>query len=81
MVNFSSIFLFVTAISALPAISRRDTAEILANLQAIDSATNNLTTTVNDWDGSLLGALGINSASQALGVSHLRQFSRARMRC
>lgn len=68
MVCFRSILLFVTAVSALPTVSRRDTAETLANLQAIDSATRSLTATVSGWDGSALGALSINSDAQALGV-------------
>lgn len=70
MVNFSSVFLFVTAISAavVPSVSRRDAAETLANLEAIDTSTKSLTTTVTNWDGSLLGALGINSAATDLEV-------------
>ncbi|KAL9110064.1 MAG: hypothetical protein Q9227_005403 [Pyrenula ochraceoflavens] len=68
MLGLTSILLFATAISAVPTrISRRDTAETLANLQDIDDATNSLTSTVNNWDGSLLGALGINGAAQDLG--------------
>ena len=65
---FTPILLFATAISALPAISRRDTAETLANLQAIDASTRSLTTTVQNWDGSALGALGINGATVDLEV-------------
>lgn len=75
MVNFGSILLCVTAASAFPSVFRRDTAETLANLQAIDSSTRALTNTVNQFDGSLLGALGINGAAQDLEVSHVLQRS------
>lgn len=71
MVNFGSLFLFATAITALPSLVKRDPAETLANLQGIDSSTRSLTTTVTSWDGSLLGALGIQSAANAVGVSSL----------
>ena len=74
MVNFGLVFLLATSISALPAV-RRDTAETLANLQSIDVATDELTTTVSGWDGSLLGALGINGAAQSLGVSRTLRVS------
>lgn len=69
MVNFGSFFLFATAITALPSLVKRDTAETLANLQGIDNSTRALTTTVTSWDGSLLGALGIQSSANAVGVS------------
>ncbi|KAI0126999.1 hydrophobic surface binding protein A-domain-containing protein [Xylariales sp. AK1849] len=65
MVKFESIILFATAISAAT-IRRRDAAETLANLQTIDADTDSLTTTVTDWDGSVLGALGISSSATAL---------------
>ncbi|KAG6363127.1 hypothetical protein INS49_008222 [Diaporthe citri] len=68
MVNFGSFFLFATAITALPSLVRRDTAETLANLKGIDNSTRSLTTTVTSWDGSLLGALGIQSAATAVGT-------------
>ncbi|KAL9616585.1 MAG: hypothetical protein Q9160_008565 [Pyrenula sp. 1 TL-2023] len=57
----------ISAISIPRLSSKRDTAETLRNLQAIDTATRQLTTTVQQYDGSLLGALGINGASQNLG--------------
>lgn len=69
MVNFASVLVFATAITALPSLIRRDPAETLANLQSIDTSTRALTTTVTNWDGSLLGALGIQSDATAVGVS------------
>jgi hypothetical protein len=69
MVNFASLFVFATAITALPSLVRRDTAETLGNLQSIDTSTKALTVTVTNWDGSLLGALGIQSDATAVGVS------------
>jgi hypothetical protein len=69
MVNFASVFVFATAITALPSLIRRDPAETLANLQSIDASTRALTTTVTNWDGSLLGALGIQSDATTVGVS------------
>ncbi|KAL1878690.1 hypothetical protein Daus18300_001965 [Diaporthe australafricana] len=68
MVNFASLFVFATAITALPSLIRRDPAETLANLQSIDASTRSLTTTVTSWDGSLLGALGIQSSATAVGT-------------
>ena len=69
MINIKSILLFAAVISAR-AILPRDTAQILADLRSIDSSTRSLTTTVNNWDGSLLGSLGINGAATDLGVSN-----------
>lgn len=80
MVNFGSLFLFATAITALPSLIKRDPAETLANLQGIDSSTRSLTTTVTSWDGSLLGALGIQSAANAVGVSSPSSISQSNTR-
>lgn len=66
--HFASLFVFATAITALPSLVRRDAAETLANLQSIDTSTKSLTSTITSWDGSLLGALGIQSAANAVGV-------------
>lgn len=65
MFNVRTLFLLATAVSA--GVIRRDTAEILADLEAIDSATNDLTATVVAWDGSILGALAIQSDTTAIG--------------
>ncbi|KAK2611019.1 hypothetical protein N8I77_004402 [Diaporthe amygdali] len=66
--HFASLFVFATAITALPSLVRRDAAETLANLQSIDTSTKSLTSTITSWDGSLLGALGIQSAANAVGT-------------
>lgn len=68
MVNLYSAFFFVTAISAIP-LGRRDVTTVVNNLKTIDTQTNALTTSINSWDGSLLGALGIASASNTLGTA------------
>ncbi|KAJ4390573.1 hypothetical protein N0V93_004169 [Gnomoniopsis smithogilvyi] len=70
MVNLYSAFFFVTAISAsvLP-LGRRDVTTVLDNLETIDTQTKALTTSITSWDGSLLGALGIASASNSLGTA------------
>ncbi|MCJ1330183.1 hypothetical protein MMC10_006866 [Thelotrema lepadinum] len=73
MISVKSVLLFAVAISAR-AISQRDTAQILADLQSIDSSTRSFTTTVNNWDGSLLGSLGVNGAATDLGVSKHSSF-------
>lgn len=71
MFNFASALVLVTAVSAIPSpkIAKRDVDTVLANLEAIDAQTNTLTTTINDWDGSLLGALGISSETTTLEVT------------
>lgn len=68
MVNWISPLLLITAVSALPS-TRRDVNTVLTNLQTIDSQANSLTSSINSWDGSLFGALGIASASNSLDVS------------
>ncbi|KAI1855418.1 hypothetical protein JX265_007749 [Neoarthrinium moseri] len=65
MVKVASIALFATAV--LGAVIRRDVAETLANLQKIDASVVSLTTTVRNWDGSVLGALGIQTAATTVG--------------
>ncbi|KAK9415322.1 putative Hydrophobic surface binding protein A [Seiridium unicorne] len=64
MVNVAAIALFATAVFGT---ARRDVAETLENLQAIDTATNELTSTITAWDGSTVGAIGIASSANALG--------------
>ncbi|KAK6084266.1 hypothetical protein SCUP234_01931 [Seiridium cupressi] len=64
MVNVAAIALFATAVLGT---ARRDVAETLENLQAIDTATNELTSTITAWDGSTVGAIGIASSANALG--------------
>ncbi|KAJ4411269.1 hypothetical protein N0V82_009053 [Gnomoniopsis sp. IMI 355080] len=70
MVNLYSACFFVTAVSAavLP-LGRRDVTTVVNNLETIDTQTKALTTSINGWDGSLLGALGIASASNSLGTA------------
>ncbi|KAH8645824.1 hydrophobic surface binding protein A-domain-containing protein [Xylariales sp. PMI_506] len=65
MVRLASLVALAAGASAA-AINRRDVSTILANLEAIDSSTNSLTSTVTSWDGSLLGALTINTAAGTL---------------
>ncbi|ETS87234.1 hypothetical protein PFICI_01062 [Pestalotiopsis fici W106-1] len=65
MVNVATLALYATAV--LGAAIRRDVAETLADLQAIDASTNSLTSTINSWDGSVVGALTISSAATAVG--------------
>ncbi|KAF3016145.1 hypothetical protein E8E14_008375 [Neopestalotiopsis sp. 37M] len=65
MVNVATIALYATAV--LGAAIRRDVAETLADLQAIDASTNSLTSTINAWDGSVTGAIGIATAANAVG--------------
>lgn len=60
MFNLYSILVSAAAISAVPAV-RRDVATVLDNLEAINDQAVSLTSTVQSWDGSLLGALGIYS--------------------
>ena len=60
------LLLLATTVSALTINVPRDTARILSNLATIDRNTKSLTTTVTNWDGSLLGALGINGAVSTL---------------
>lgn len=67
MVNFYSVIVLATAISAAK-ISKRDVAAVLANLATIDSQTDALTTGIQAWDASLLGALGIQSDVTSLEV-------------
>ncbi|KAK9771473.1 putative Hydrophobic surface binding protein A [Seiridium cardinale] len=64
MVKVAAIALFATAVFGT---ARRDVAETLENLQAIDTATNELTSTITAWDGSTVGAIGIASSANALG--------------
>lgn len=59
--------LFVTAVTAY--IVPRDVTTVLANLRTINTQTTALTTSINGWNGSLLGALSIAGASNNLGVS------------
>lgn len=67
MVRFYSAFVLATAISAA-SIVKRDVSTVLANLQTIDSETDTLAATITAWDGTLLGALGIQSVVATLEV-------------
>lgn len=70
MVKLTSAVLLVTAVSALPSSwVRRDVNTVLNNLGTIDTETDALTTSVDAWDGSFFGALGIASASNTLGTA------------
>lgn len=69
MMSFYSILAFVATLSALPS-AKRDVGTILTNLRTIDTNTNALTAEIRSWDGSLLGALGIQSDVTTLEVSH-----------
>lgn len=68
--NFGTALVLATAVSAIPhpRIAKRDVDTVLANLENIDTETNALTATITDWDGSLLGALGISSDTTTLEV-------------
>lgn len=68
MLNLYSIVLLATAITAIP-LGQRDVTTVLNNLEAIDSETDSLTTSINSWDGSFFGALSIASASNSLGTA------------
>ncbi|KAH8204399.1 hypothetical protein TruAng_001450 [Truncatella angustata] len=65
MVKFATLALYATAVFG--AVIRRDTAEILADLQAIDDSTKSLTSTITAWDGSTVGAIGIATAANNVG--------------
>jgi hypothetical protein len=65
MVNIATVALYATAVFG--AVIRRDAATILADLQAIDNSTNTLTSTINSWDGSTVGAIGIATAANNVG--------------
>lgn len=67
MPSLYSLVVLAVAVSALPS-KPRDVATVLANLETIDSDTKTLTTTINAWDASLLGALGITSDVSTLEV-------------
>lgn len=79
MFNFGTALVLATAVSAIPSpkIAKRDVNTVLTNLQTIDAQTNTLTTTINDWDGSLLGALGISSEATTLEVSQPKRINLA----
>lgn len=73
MFNLGTALVLATAVSAIPSskIAKRDVDTVLTNLQTIDAQTNTLTTTINSWDGSLLGALGISGEVTTLEVCTL----------
>lgn len=68
MLNLYSAFLFVTAVSAIP-LAQRDVTTVLDDLETIDTQTKALTTSITGWDGTILGALGIDSASNTLATA------------
>lgn len=70
MFNFGTALVLATAVSAIPApkIEKRDVTTVLNNLETIDAETNVLTADITNWDGSLLGALGISSDTSTLEV-------------
>lgn len=68
MLNLYSALLFVTAVSAIP-LGQRDVTTVLDNLETIDTQTKSLTTSITGWDGTILGALGIDSASNSLATA------------
>lgn len=67
MVQFVALVALLATSALGRSVSKRDVSTVLADLATIDSATNALTAAVNDWDGSLLGALTIQSASTTIG--------------
>lgn len=67
MPSFYSLLVLAAAVSAIPS-KPRDVATVLANLETIDTDTDALTATINAWDSSLLGALGITSDVSTLEV-------------
>lgn len=68
MLNLYSALLFVTAVSAIP-LGQRDVTTVLGNLETIDTQTKSLTTSITGWDGTIFGALGIDSASNSLATA------------
>lgn len=68
MLSLYSAVVLAAAASALPS-SVRDVTTVQNNLEAIDTSTKSLTSTINSWDSSLLGALGIQSSVTSLEVS------------
>lgn len=81
MVNVRSLFVFASAVTALPTLSRRDPQAILTSLQGIDTSTQGLQQAVTNWDGNLLSALSIQTQAGNVGVSvlHSLPFSRYRI--
>jgi hypothetical protein len=71
MVQLTSLVLALTTTALCRIVvvpQQRDVSDVLAELADIDTATNSLTSTVNAWDGSLLGALSIQTAATAIGT-------------
>lgn len=66
LVNLSSALLFATAISALP-FGKRDATSVVTNLGTITTQTQALTTSITNWDSTILGALSIPAAVTSLG--------------
>lgn len=68
MVNFYSVVVLATAVSAASILNKRDAAAVLENLSNIDVQTDALTTAITAWDATLLGALGIQTTVTNLEV-------------
>lgn len=71
MVSLRFLFVFASAVTAIPTLSRRDPQQILQDLQGIDTSVKSMTQAVQGWSGSLIAALSIKSQADNVGVSQI----------
>jgi len=66
IVAIKNILLFVTAATALPAISKRTASTVLSDISTIDSDVKALTSATNSYDGGLLAAAPVSNDESTL---------------
>lgn len=71
MFSLYSVLVLAITVSAA-SLAKRDVATVLTNLETIDTQTESLTSAINAWDASLLGALGVQQDVTNLEVCYGR---------